>query len=315
MSERFAFVLRRVVYAVPLTLCVVLLVFLLLKITPGDPARLVVGLRASPEQLALARQQLGLDKPAILQFFDYVAHVFTGDFGFSFKSQQPVTETIGERLPVSLWLLGFSALFSVIISVPAAIFSARRPGGVFDHTARAVGLVLFAMPSFWTGIILILLVALPTGLFPVGGFGYTTVDHLRSIVLPAITLAVTMAPLQIRSLRASLIGVQDSEYITAAHTLGIGPGRITRRFVLRNAAPPTVSVLALNIGYMLFGAVVVETTFALPGLGQGIVLASRQRDIPLIQGYTIVFALAVILVYLIADVVTAILDPRVKVDS
>lgn len=315
MAGRYAFVLRRVAYAIPLTLCVVLLVFLLLKITPGDPARLVVGLRASPEQLAIARQQLGLDKPAIVQFFDYVANVFTGNFGFSFKSQQPVTAVIAERLPVSLWLLGFAALFSLIISVPVAIVSARRPGGVFDHTARGAGLLLFAMPSFWTGIVLVLLVALPTGWFPVGGFGYTTVDHLRSIVLPAITLAVTMAPLQIRSLRASLIAVRASEYITAARTLGIGSARVTRRFILRNASPPTVSVLALNIGYMLFGAVVVETTFALPGLGQGIVLASRQRDIPLIQGYTIVFAIAVILVYLIADVVTAILDPRLKVDS
>lgn len=315
MAGRYAFVLRRVAYAIPLTLCVVLLVFLLLKITPGDPARLVVGLRASPEQLAIARQQLGLDKPAIVQFLDYVANVFTGNFGFSFKSQQPVTAVIAERLPVSLWLLGFAALFSLIISVPVAIVSARRPGGVFDHTARGAGLLLFAMPSFWTGIVLVLLVALPTGWFPVGGFGYTTLDHLRSIVLPAITLAVTMAPLQIRSLRASLIAVRDSEYITAARTLGIGSARVTRRFILRNASPPTVSVLALNIGYMLFGAVVVETTFALPGLGQGIVLASRQRDIPLIQGYTIVFAIAVILVYLIADVATAILDPRLKVDS
>lgn len=315
MSGRYTFVLRRVAYAIPLTLCVVLLVFLLLKITPGDPARLIVGLRASPEQLAIARQQLGLDKPAIVQFFDYVVNIFTGDFGFSFKSQQAVTAIIGERLPVSLWLLGFAALFSVIISVPVAIVSARKPGGVFDHSARGAGLLLFAMPSFWTGIILVLLVALPTGWFPVGGFGYTTVDHLRSIVLPAITLAVTMAPLQIRSLRASLIAVRESEYIIAARTLGISPSRVTRRFVLRNASPPTVSVLALNIGYMLFGAVVVETTFALPGLGQGIVLASRQRDIPLIQGYTIVFAVAVILVYLVADVVTAILDPRLKVDS
>lgn len=315
MTGRFGFVLRRVLYAIPLVLCVVLLVFLLLKITPGDPARLVVGLRASPAQLAAAREQLGLDKPAIEQFLDYVGHAATGDLGFSFKSQQPVTATIAERLPVSAWLLGFAALFSVLISVPTALLAARRPGRLFDHVSRAAGLVLFAMPSFWTGIILILVVALPTGWFPVGGFGYTPVEHLRSIVLPALTLAVTMAPLQIRSLRASMIGVRESEFVTAAHTLGIPRRRVLSRFVLRNAAPPSVSILALNIGYMLFGAVVVETTFALPGLGQGIVLASRQRDIPLIQGYTILFALAVIVVYLIADIVIAALDPRLKVES
>ena len=202
-----------------------------------------------------------------------------------------------------------------MISVTVATLAARTPDGVFDHLARGAGLVLFAMPSFWTGIILILLVALPTGWFPVGGFGYTPIEHLRSIVLPAITLAVSMAPLQVRSFRASLLEVRSSEYITAARTLGVRPLRVMTRFVLRNAAPPTVAVLALNIGYMLFGAVVIETTFALPGIGEGIVLASQQRDIPLIQGYTILFAVAVMLVYLIADVAEAILDPRVKVDS
>lgn len=315
MGGRYAFVLRRIAYAVPLIIIVVLLVFLILKITPGDPARLVVGLRASPAELDDARRQLGLDQPAIVQFLHYLGNVVTGDFGFSFKSQQPVTEIIAQRLPVTLWLLGFGALVSVIISVPVATLAARKPDGVIDHLARGAGLVLFAMPSFWTGIILILLIALPTGWFPVGGFGYTPLEHLRSIVLPAITLAVSMAPLQVRSFRASLLEVRSSEYITSARALGVGPVRVMSRFVLRNAAPPTVAVLALNVGYMLFGAVVIETTFALPGIGEGIVLASQQRDIPLIQGYTILFAVAVVLVYLIADVAEAILDPRVKVDS
>ena len=315
MGGRYTFVLRRFAFAIPLIVIVVLLVFLILKITPGDPARLVVGLRASTAELDAARAQLGLDQPAVVQFLHYLGNVVRGDFGFSFKSQQPVADIIAQRLPVTLWLLGFGALFSVLISVAAASLTTRTPDGVFDHLARGAGLVLFAMPSFWTGIILILLVALPTGWFPVGGFGYTPIEHLRSIVLPAITLAVSMAPLQVRSFRASLLEVRSSEYITAARTLGVRPLRVMTRFVLRNAAPPTVAVLALNIGYMLFGAVVIETTFALPGIGEGIVLASQQRDIPLIQGYTILFAVAVMLVYLIADVAEAILDPRVKVDS
>lgn len=315
MKGRYAFVIRRLLYAIPLIIAVVLLVFLILKVTPGDPARLAVGLRASPEELDAARRQLGLDQPAFVQFLHYLGNVLTGNFGYSFKSQEPVSEIIAQRIPVTLWLLGFGALFSVIISVSAAMLAARKPDGVMDHVTRGIGLVFFAMPSFWTGIILILLIALPTGWFPVGGFGYTTVDHFRSIILPAVTLAVSMAPLQVRSFRASLLEVRGSEYITSARALGVRPGRVMSRFVLRNAAPPTVSVLALNIGYMLFGAVVVETTFALPGVGQGIVLASQQRDIPLIQGYTILFAIAVILVYLIADVAEAILDPRVKVDS
>jgi peptide/nickel transport system permease protein len=165
------------------------------------------------------------------------------------------------------------------------------------------------------GILLILLVALPTGWFPVGGFGYTPAEQARALVLPALTLALAIAPLQIRSLRASLIQVRGAEFVTTARSLGIPPGRTARKFILRNAMVPTVSILALNIGYMLFGAVVIETTFALPGIGEGIVLAARSRDIPLIQGYTILFAVMVIVVFLVADIVNASLDPRVRVAS
>lgn len=315
MSSRFGFIPKRLLAAIPLLIGVVLLVFLILQVTPGDPARLVVGLRASEAELAQARERLGLDDPVIVQFVHYLGGVFTGDLGYSFKSDQPVAAIIAGRLPVSLWLLGAATVLSVAISFLVASIAARRPDGVFDHVSRAVGLVMFAMPSFWIGILLILLVALPTGWFPVGGFGYTPSEQARSIVLPAITLAAAIAPLQIRSLRASLIQVRRAEYVTSARALGIPPRRTASRFVLRNAMVPTVSMLALNIGYMLFGAVVVETTFALPGLGEGIVLAARARDIPLIQGYTLVFAIAVVVVFLIADIVNALLDPRVKVTS
>jgi peptide/nickel transport system permease protein len=315
MRGRFVFIPKRIALAVPLLIGVVFLVFLILQLTPGDPARQVVGLRATEEQVAEVRAELGLNDPPFVQFVRYLGNVAVGNFGYSFKSQQPVLEIIGERLPVSLWLIGFGAVLSVLISVAVANAASRRPGGIFDHATRVTGVLFFAMPSFWVGILLIRLVALPTGWFPVGGFGYTTPEHLRSIILPAITLALAIAPLQIRSLRASLLQVRQSEFVTTARSLGIPPGRTTSRFILRNAMGPTVSILALNIGYMLFGAVVIETTFGLPGIGEGIVLASRQRDIPLIQGYTILFALIVVLVYLVADIVTAILDPRLKVES
>lgn len=313
--RRYLFIVKRLVLAVPLLLGIVLLVFLILKITPGDPARLIVGLRASEAELEVVRTRLGLDDPAIVQYFGYVGRLLTGDLGYSFKSNEAVASIVAERLPATLWLLGVGALLSLAISVPLAILSARRPDGVIDHGARAFGLVALSMPSFWVGIVLILAVAVPTGWFPVGGFGSTPTDHLRSILLPAFTLALSIAPLQVRSLRASIIEVLGAEHVTTARSLGLSNGRIMSRFVLRNAAPPTVSILALNIGYLLFGAVVVETTFALPGIGQGIVLAARQRDIPTIQGYTLLFALAVVVVFLIADIVTTIADPRLEVES
>jgi peptide/nickel transport system permease protein len=149
----------------------------------------------------------------------------------------------------------------------------------------------------------------------VGGFGETTAEHLHSIVLPAVTLAIAVAPIQIRAMRASVIGVMGSEYISTARSIGVPPWRLMRRFVVRNAAPPVIAILALDIGFLLFGAVVIETTFALPGIGQGLVLAARGRDIPSIQGYTLLFAVIVVAVYLVADVLTAIVDPRVEIEA
>lgn len=312
---RFGFVVTRIALTVPLLLGVVLLVFLVLQVTPGDPVRQIVGLRASAEQLDQVRSELGLDDPVLTQFVRYVGDVLHGDLGYSYKSQQSVAQMVGERLPATAWLLIAGSLLAVLISVPLAIGSALRPGGVFDRVVQTLGLFGLTMPSFWVGIVLILLIALPTGLFPVAGFGDTAAEHARSIVLPALTLAISIVPLQVRSLRASLLVVLDSEYVMTARAMGLSPGRVMASFVLRNAAPPSISVLALNLGYLLFGAVVIETTFALPGIGQGIVLAARSRDLPAIQGYALLFALLVVAVYLIADVLIALVDPRVEISA
>ncbi|MGH2539846.1 MAG: ABC transporter permease [Actinomycetota bacterium] len=312
---RFWFVLKRLVLTVPLLFGIVLLVFLILQVTPGDPARQIVGLRASEEQLQLVREELGLNDPVLIQYTRYAADVIQGDLGYSFKSREPVAALIADRLPATVWLLGFGLTFSLVISVPLGIVSALRRDRAIDHVVRGAGLVGLTMPSFWVGIILILTIALPTGLFPVGGFGETGPEHLRSIVLPAITLAIAIAPIQIRSLRASIITVLGSDHVTTGRSLGIPPSRLMRRFVMRNAVPPTIAIMALDIGFLLFGAVVIETTFALPGIGQGLVLAARQRDLPAIQGYTLLFALIVVAVYLLADILTAIVDPRVEIES
>jgi peptide/nickel transport system permease protein len=312
---RFAFVAKRLLLTVPLLLGIVLLVFLILAITPGDPVRQIVGLRASEERLDEVREELGLDDPVWVQYGRYVKSVASGDLGYSYKSRRSVASLIAERLPVTVWLLGFGLAFSLLLSVPAGIIAALRPNRPIDHVIRGAGLLGLTMPSFWVGIILILLVALPTGLFPVGGFGETTAEHLHSIILPAVTLALAVAPIQIRALRASVIGVMGSDHISTARSIGIPPGRLVRRFVVRNAVPPVIAILALDVGFLLFGAVVIETTFALPGIGQGLVLAARGRDIPSIQGYTLLFAVIVVAVYLIADIVTAIVDPRVEIES
>ncbi|MFN8232301.1 MAG: ABC transporter permease [Actinomycetota bacterium] len=312
---RFGFVLKRLLLTVPLLFGIVLLVFLILEVTPGDPARQIVGLRASEEELQQVREELGLTDPLLTRYLRYAGDVARGDLGYSYKSGRPVSELIAERLPVTGWLLGAGVVFALLISIPLGIISAIRRDRAFDHVVRGAGLLGLTMPSFWVGIILILLVALPTGIFPVGGFGETFPEHVRSIVLPALTLAIAIVPIQIRSLRASTIAVLGSDYVTTARSMGIPQWRLVRRFVLRNAAPPTIAIVALDVGFLLFGAVVIETTFALPGIGEGLVLAARGRDIPAIQGYTLLFAVMVVAVYLLADVLTAIADPRVEIET
>jgi peptide/nickel transport system permease protein len=234
----------------------VLLVFLILEVTPGDPARQIVGLRASEERLQEVREELGLNDPVLTQYARYVGNVMTGDLGYSYKSRQSVAALIEERLPVTIWLLGFGMAFALAISIPLGILRLRRDRAV-DHVVRGAGLLGLTMPSFWVGIVLILTIALPTGLFPVGGFGETTAEHLLSIILPAVTLAIAIAPIRSgptrqHHLRAG-IGLRDHGAVD-----GDPRSRLMRRFVLRNAAPPTIAIPALDIGFLLFGAVVIE---------------------------------------------------------
>jgi len=312
---RFGFVAKRLLQAIPMLFGIVLVVFMVLQITPGDPARQIVGLRASEAELDEAREELGLNDSIVEQYVRYVGKVLQGDLGYSYKSRQPVSQIIAPRIVVTAWLLIAGVLLTILISVPLGVLAALHKDRPTDHIIRGFGLVGLSMPSFWTGVILLLLVALRFDFFPPGGFGESTADHFRSILLPALTLAIASAPFIIRGLRAAMISVMESEYILTARSVGVAGGRLVRRFVLRNAAGPGVTLVALEIGYLLFGAVVIETTFALPGIGQGIVIAARGRDLPTVQGYTLLFALVVVAVYLLADIIMAILDPRVEIEG
>jgi peptide/nickel transport system permease protein len=212
---------------------------------------------------------------------------------------------------VTVWLVVAGTLMSLVIAVPLAVLAARRPDRAVDHTVRAGSLVGLALPTFWVGMMLATYVALPTGWFPVGGWPDGTLSRLRAIVLPALTIAVGIAPLLIRSLRVSLIRVFDSEYVAAGRSIGLTDARLTRRWVLRNAIAPVVSLLATLMGYLLFGAVLVEVTFGLPGLGQTMVSGAVNRDFNIVQGLTLVLVLAVVIINLLADLLLAALDPRI----
>lgn len=312
---RFGFVAKRVALSVPMLLGVVLVVFGLLQITPGDPAREIAGLRASEERLAEVRDELALDDPIPAQYGRYLSQLASGDLGHSYKSGESVSSMIGERLEPTAWLLVTGTLLAIAIAVPLAILAASRRDRAADHVIRGVGLVGLSLPAFWIGVMLLLLVALPTGWFPVGGFGGGFVDKLRSIALPALTLAIGTAPVLIRSMRVSISDILESDYVATAHSIGLPRARILRRFVLRNAASSSVTLLALEIGFLLFAAVVIETTFAIHGIGEGLVLAARGRDLAALQGYTLLFALVVVATNLAADVINALLDPRLEIEA
>ncbi len=312
---RFGFVLKRLLVSIPLLMGVVLLVFMLLKIAPGDPARVVAGLRASDEDVAEVREELGLADNFVVQYAHYLGDVAQGDFGYSFKSRQPVTSIISERIGPSFWLVAGGVLVSLIISVPLGILAAVKRDGATDQGIRGLSLLGITMPVFWVGLMLIVLVALPTGWLPVGGYGEGFFGHLHHMVLPSIALGVSLSPVLIRSLRTSTIKVLESDYVQVGHSIGFSGFGLIRRFVLRNTLSSMVTLLAIETSFLLFGMVVIETTFSIPGLGQGMVLAASQRDFPAIQGLTLLFALVVVAVYLIADVINAILDPRVEISA
>jgi peptide/nickel transport system permease protein len=310
--SRSAFIVRRLVQTIPLLLGVLLLAFVLLQVAPGDPARTVAGQRASPEELDRVRAELGLDDPLPAQYLNYVADTIRGDLGTAIRKKIPVTEVIVDALPVTLALIGLGAILSLLLAVPLAHWAASGRDRAPDHAVRGFSLLTLTMPTFFVGILLLVFIALPTGWFPVSGYGDSFTDHLRALVLPSVTIAIALAPLLVRSMRSEFIGILNSDYVAMARASGIGGRRMLFRHQLPNAVLPTITLLAVSVGYLLFGIVVVEVTFGLPGLGSEMANAVDGRDYPVIQGITLVFALIVVLTSVAADILYTLIDPRVE---
>jgi peptide/nickel transport system permease protein len=309
---RFAFVGSRLLQCVPLLLAVTLLVFLISKVTPGNPARTILGPKATADQVAALSHQLGYDRGPVVQYLTFLARLGHGDLGASARTGQPVTGVIRDNLAPTVWLVAATALVTIAVAVPLAWAAATHRDGWLDHLLRTSSVVALFLPTFWLGLILIRFVALPTGWFPVAGFGHGVAGHLRSVVLPAVTLALGLAPVVARSLRTSMIDVLESEYVVAARSVGVRGARLFRWYVVRNALSPAISLLAVQIGFLLFGVVVLEVTFDIPGLGSELVTAAVGKDLLVTQGITLVFAVTVVVVNLLADVLQIALDPRVR---
>jgi peptide/nickel transport system permease protein len=303
---------RRLLAAVPVLLGTTVIVFFMIHLVPGDPAVTLLGTHATPTAVAALHAQLGLDQPVWRQYLEFLGRLFQGDLGHSFFYQSSVTSLVLERVGATLWLIVAGTVFAVVLSVPLAVWAASRRNGLADHVIRAVPLIGLGMPAFWLGIMLILVFALKLGLFPVSGYGMTFVEHVQGIVLPGLTVALALTPILVRSLRTSMIDVLGSDYVTTAQAKGIGTARVVLGHALRNAAVSSVTVLGVNIAYLVGSTLVVERVFSLPGIGTMMIDAIFNRDFPVVQGVTMTFAIMVVAVNLLTDVAHASLDPRVR---
>jgi peptide/nickel transport system permease protein len=285
--------------------------FISIHFVPGDPVEIMMHGRATPEALAMAHAKLGLDQPVLVQYWHFIVNAAQGNLGTSIIQNTNVSKIVGERLLPSIYLLVTSAFLAVVIAVPLSIVAARRADQAADHVIRLAGIVGFAMPPFWIGILLMLLFGITLDWFPISGYGRDFIDRLHHLFLPSLTVAIFLAPILVQSLRSAMLDVMTAEYIEVARAKGLGPWRILVKHALRNALIPVTTILAVNIGWLLSGAVVVEYLFSFPGLGSLLVRAVGYRDYPVIQGLSLVFAILVLAVNLLADLSYMLIDRRV----
>jgi peptide/nickel transport system permease protein len=302
----------RLVHTLPVIIGITLAAFVLIHAVPGDPIRIMLGGKASQEHIDEVEHQLGVDRPLPEQYVEFVAGIPQGDLGTSIILRRPVSSVIGERLGPTVLLLVYATLIAVVLALPLGIISALRRNRVADHSIRLLTLVAFAMPAFWLGLILVRSLALDLGAFPVSGYGDGFVDHLYHQTLPALTIGLFLSAMLVRSLRSSLGEVLSTEFIEAARARGLSDTRVVMKHALRNSLIATVTVLAVNLGWLISSAVVIERVFDIPGLGQLLVESIYTRDFPTIQALTLVFGLLVIGINLLSDVAYALVDPRIR---
>ncbi|PSJ57591.1 ABC transporter permease [Pseudaminobacter soli (ex Li et al. 2025)] len=303
---------RRLIQLAGVLLGISIVTFLLLHMAPGDPARLLAGDRASAETIAVIRSQYGLDLPLWRQFLTYLMNLFAGDIGQSLRFQRPVSQLIQQFMWPTLFLTVYVVCLAVPPTVALAIMSARKPGGTADQVIRLIGIAGLTIPVFWLGIMMSRLFGVSLGWFPVSGYGVGISEHLHHLFLPALSTAIWLVPVLTQSLRAALIEKTTADFVTAARAQGASEREIFWRTILPNAVLPTLNLLGVMVAFMIGGAIIVETIYAVPGLGTLMIGALLGRDYYVVQGLTLVFAMSTVLVTLAVDLLTAFIDPRVR---
>ncbi len=308
------YALVRLVQMVPVLLGITLIVFLLLRVMPGDPATLILGSRGTAEDIARLKAQLGLDRPLWEQYLGFLWDTLNGSLGRSVAYRRAVGPVILERLPATLFLVAYSTVLALAMTLPLAMLAAAKKDRFPDHAIKGLFVVGMSMPSFWLGVLLILLLSVRLHLFPVSGYGHGLGDRLWHLFLPASVIAVATSALTIRSLRSSILAVRTADFVDTARAKGLRPPAVMLRHVLRNSLISTVSVLGVHTSWIIGGTVVIEAVFAVPGLGHLLVASIFARDYPVVQGLTVVFAVLVVVISLLTDIAYALIDPRVRYD-
>ncbi|EYD76575.1 peptide ABC transporter, permease protein [Rubellimicrobium mesophilum DSM 19309] len=305
----------RLLQILPVLFGVSLVVFFLVRLIPGDPAVATLGSRATPQLIARVRDQLGLDLPLWQQYLNFLSHALQGDFGISFFYQASVWDVTIARLPITLMLMVYSVILALIMAVPFAYWSAARRGRVTDHATRILFTIGLGMPVFWSGIMLAYLLGVRWKLLPTSGPGDGGLDSLVHFTLPALTLAISIAPILVRTLRSSLIEVLASDYVTTGRAMGLDNWTLRRSYIIRNSLRPLITVITINFGYLIGGTVIVEQIFSLAGVGSLLIGSISTRDYAVIQLATLIFALLVVVVNLLGDLLYALIDPRLALGT
>ena len=309
------FVAQRLLYLVPVLLAVSLLTFLIASLLPGDLAYTILGDQATPEKVAALRHDMGLDQPIWWRYLSWLGNVLQGDFGRSFRTGQTVLQAVAERLPVSLELMLLAQLGALTIGIPLAIACAVRSGSAFDRFMTGSAFSMLSVPAFLSAILLIYLFAVELRWLPATGyipFHEDPVGNLRCFLLPALTLALGEWPVLMRVLRSDMIATLQEDYIAMARAKGLKPSRILLVHALKPSSLTLVTVTGINIGRLIGGTVIVESIFALPGIGRLLLSAIFTRDLIILQGVVLIVALGYVLINFVVDLLYAVLDPRIR---
>ncbi|WP_028034844.1 ABC transporter permease [Chelativorans sp. J32] len=312
------YLLHRLASAVATLLLASLVVFAVLEILPGDPARLMLGLNASPEAIETLRTQMGLDQPVVVRYLEWLYGMVTGDFGRSLTYSSPVIDLVEERLAVSLPLALMALTLSTIIAIPVGVFAAARRGRPADTVAMGLAQFGVAIPNFWFALLLVYVFAVGFRLVPAGGFpgwGETWSSHgqaFQALVLPAVSLALPQAAILARVTRSAVVEVMGEDFIRTARAKGLPQRIVLWRHALRNALIPVLTIMGLQFAFLLAGTIIIENVFYLPGLGRLIFQAISQRDLIVVQGVVMLLVASVILINLMVDICYAVVDPRLR---